>query len=63
VPRVTAFNLRPGDDLAALEQAIFAALVSVPERRVRVALRSYPIRRGRLGLALIAVKRPSRQAA
>ena len=32
MPRVTALNLRPGDDLAALEKAIFAALVSVPER-------------------------------
>jgi len=31
VPRVTAFNLRPGDDLAALEEAIRAALVSLPE--------------------------------
>jgi hypothetical protein len=56
VPRVTAFNLRPGDDLAALEKAIFAALVSLPKRTkagaqewraptagVRVGLRSYPI--------------------
>jgi hypothetical protein len=31
MPRVTAFNLRPGDDLAALEEAIRAALTSLPE--------------------------------
>ncbi len=31
MPRVTAFNLRPGDDLAALEDAIRAALTSLPE--------------------------------
>ena len=31
MPRVTAFNLRQGDDLAALEDAIRAALTSLPE--------------------------------
>ena len=31
MPRVTAFNLRPGDDLAAIERALATALVSVPE--------------------------------
>ena len=31
MPRVTAFNLRPGDDLGALEDAIRAALTSHPE--------------------------------
>ncbi len=31
MPRVTAFNLRPGDDLDAVEHAIRAALTSVPE--------------------------------
>lgn len=31
MPRVTAFNLRPGDDLDALEDAIRAALTSLPE--------------------------------
>ena len=31
MPRVTAFNLRQGDDLAALEDSIRAALTSLPE--------------------------------
>jgi hypothetical protein len=31
VPRVTAFNLRPGDDLGAIEVAVRDALVSIPE--------------------------------
>jgi hypothetical protein len=31
MPRVTAFNLRQGDDPAALEEAIRAALTSLPE--------------------------------
>ena len=31
MPRVTAFNLRPGDDLAAIELAVRDALTSLPE--------------------------------
>jgi len=34
MPRVTAFNLRKSDDLAAIEAALKAALVSLPEMAV-----------------------------
>jgi hypothetical protein len=37
VPRVTAFNLRPGDDLGAIEVAVRDALVSIPELAIDAA--------------------------